>query len=159
MALHDNLYVLTKDVQTRLASKAGQTGFGYEARDVFFGDQQRIPRTPALCVEPGGKVRQLQGAPRRTEVTLSVYIIVYHYLVAQASVVREADDQLAETIEAFMHEAQNNQLLDTNSEPTVIDSMVTNVESGWMPKGNSLFRASRLAFEARTQVQLPMNTP
>lgn len=133
---------------------ANRTTLGLQ--DVFYGDQNRIPRTPAACVEPGGKSRTLNGMPRRTDLTLTAYVLVYHFRLATAEAVRLENDTLAEDIEAFLH--IDAQLKDTEGEAVVIDSMVTSIESGYQMKANSLFRASRLTFEARSQIQLPYST-
>lgn len=128
--------------------------------DVFYGDQERIPRVPALCVETGEKNRELNGAPRRTLVTLTFYLIVYHELVGNENVTRdtrEKVDKLAESIETLFH--QDGQMKDSVKDPDfpdqVIDSMVVLMEHGYQQKKNSLYRATRLTIQATSQVQLP----
>lgn len=153
MALIDSYVTLAQIIETKLKDNA--TPLGLAA--VYYGDQERIPFTPAVCIEPGGKNRRLNGAPRRTEVDLTCYIIVYLYNIASPEDVRLADDSLAEDIETLLH--TDAQLRDGSLVPQVIDSMVTSIESGFQPKRNSLFRASRLTFEARSQVLLPSNAP
>ena len=141
---------------TQALLEANKVALGLQV--VYFGDQARIPITPAACVEPGGKRRVLNGMPRRTEVTLACYVIVYHYNLKSPQDIREDVDDQAELIESFLH--MDAQLRDTNSEMRVIDSMVTDIDSGYSTKSrNSLFRASRLTFEARSQVLLPSSTP
>lgn len=151
MPLHDSYVQLAKDVQLRMEANMVTLGL----QDVFYGDQSRIPRTPAVCIEPGGKERVLNGMPRRTDVTLTVYLLVYHYQLTGPEAVRENNDNLAEDIEAVLH--LDAQFRDVGGAPTVVDSMVRNIESGVQAKTNSLFRASRLTFEARSQIQLPFN--
>lgn len=153
MAFHNSYLQLAKDIQARLEGQ--KVAFGLT--DVFYGDQDKIPRTPAICVEPGDKTRNLNGLPRRTEVNMTVYLILYHYQLESIQVVREDNDTLAEQIEDFLH--QDPQLRDNLGNATVIDSLVTRIESGYQQKRNSLFRASRMSFEARSQDQLPMSTP
>jgi hypothetical protein len=141
-----------KDVHDRL--EAAKVTLGIV--DVYYGDQQRIPRTPAVCVEPGGKTRELNGLPRRTAIRLTVYLIIYHYQLTGPEAIRENNDELAEDIEDFLHlDAQ----FRVGGDMTVISSLVTAVESGYQQNRNSLFRASRLTLEADSQEQLPMNTP
>jgi hypothetical protein len=150
MALHDSYAELAKDVHSRL--EAGAVALGLAA--VYYGDQDRIPVTPAVTVEPNGKDRRLNGLPRRTEVTLSCFIFVYHYRLDSPETIRSDNDELTEAVEAFLH--QDAPLRDSLGQGTVIDSMVTSIESGVMAKRNTLFRASRLTFEARSQMQLPI---
>lgn len=121
--------------------------------DVFYGDQERLPRTPAACVEPGEKQRELNGAPRRTMITFTNYVIVYHNPVKTATKIREEDDQRAEAIERFIH--ADPYFADNLGADQVIDSLVTSIESGYQMKNNTLYRASRLTIEARQQEQLP----
>lgn len=142
--LTDSLLTVSKYIETMLTTNQGPLGL----QDVFFGDQTRIPRTPAACVEPGDKNRTLNGIPRRTQVDFTIYIILYLYRVKDAEAVREESDLVAEAIETLIH-------TDARLGGHVIDSIVTSVESGYQQKGNSLFRASRLTIGARSQVQLP----
>lgn len=117
-------------------------------QDVFYGDQDFLPRSPAACVEPNNKKQELKGAPRRTEVTLSVYVIVYFSHIRDTEVNRRDADLLSEAIEAVLH-------LDAQCGGRVIHSMVTENASGWATKSSTPIRASRLSFEATTQAQLP----
>jgi hypothetical protein len=143
--LTDSLVTVSKYIETMLSTNA----VALNLDDVFYGDQQRIPRTPAACVESGEKRRTLKGAPRMTLVDITTYIIVYHYKLKSVQEIREDNDLLAEAIETLVHS-------DCKLGGYVIDSMVTSVESGYQMKGNSLFRASRLTIEARSQVLLPL---
>jgi hypothetical protein len=143
--LTDSLVTVSKYIETMLSSNA----VALNLEDVFYGDQQRIPRTPAACVESGEKRRALKGAPRMTLVDITTYVIVYHYKLKSVQEIREDNDLLAEAIETLVHS-------DCKLGGYVIDSMVTSVESGYQMKGNSLFRASRLTIEARSQVLLPL---
>lgn len=153
MPLNSSYLVLAKDIQARIT--AAKDTLGIDA--IYYGDQDRIPTTPTVCVEPGTKTRRLNGLPRRTEIDMTVYLIVYHYQIASTQVIRENNDSLAERLEDLLH--NDAQLRDANNEPTVSDSLVTSIESGYQQKRNTLFRASRLTFEARSQEQLPMYTP
>lgn len=124
---------------------------------VYFGDQDRIPVTPTACVEPGGKRRVLNGMPRRTEVNLTCYVLLYHYRLASPEDILKDLETQAELVESFLH--MDAQLKDNLNSPRVIHSMVTDIDTGYSTKRNSLFRASRLTFEATSQVLLPMSTP
>lgn len=117
-------------------------------QDVFYGDQNNIPRTPTACMDPGDKRRELNGAPRRTLVTLTNYIIVYHNKMQSTAKVRREDDLLAEAIEAVIHQ-------DGTMAGLVIHSMVTSIESGYLMRDRTMFRASRITVEATVQEMLP----
>lgn len=139
-----SLYVLSKWIETQLETNKAALGL----QDVFYGDQDRIPRTPAACVEPGEKRRELNGAPRRTMVTFVIYILVYHNPVKTVEAIRNDLTALAELIETLIHS-------DAQMGDNVIDSLVVQLEDGFLQRSNTLFRASRLTVEARQQVQLP----
>jgi hypothetical protein len=143
---NDSYVDMAKFLQNLLITRATDTGIA--ARDVYFGDQQNVPRTPSACIDPGGKTRTRNGDPRRTLVTLTNYIIVYHYEVKSLQDVREDADRLGETVEAIVHE-------DSFMGDSVLDSMVISVESGYLQRRNSMYRATRLTIEATAQTQLP----
>lgn len=142
----DSYHEVAKKLIEIVADNAATIGVG--VADIYYGDQNNIPRCPTVCVDPGDKKRELNGAPRRVMTTMTNYIIVYHNQVSSMQEVREDSDILGETIEALIH-------ADATLEGIVIDSMVTAVESGYLQRDRALFRASRLTVEARDQVQLP----
>jgi len=117
-------------------------------KDVYYADQNRIPRTPAVCVEPAEKTRELNGAPRRALTIMRVYILVYHNPITSSQVAAQETDSLTEALETVLH-------ADAHMNGTVIDSMVKTIEYGYAQRNNSLFRTSRLLFEARSQAILP----
>ena len=116
--------------------------------DVFWGDQDRIPRTPAVAIEPDSKSRMLDGAPRRTLVEARVVLLVYHAKVQDIQVTRKQADQFAEAVETLIH-------TDKNLGGLVIHGMVTDLESGYAYKSGTLFRTARLIYTATSKVSLP----
>lgn len=135
---------MVKYLETLLSNNA--TELGIEA--VYYGDQNKLPVTPAVCVESGNKQRELAGAPRVTKVTLTCYVIIYFDKVVNNSDNAEAADTLAESIEALIHK-------DSAMGDRVIDSLVVTLESGYQKKLDTLYRASRLTVEAHVKVILP----
>jgi hypothetical protein len=119
-------------------------------RDVFYGDQVRIPYSPAICVETGRKERALNGAPRRTEITLNVHLLVYHAPIEDGQVTRLQNDLLDEAIETLIHLEDNRTL-----GGLVVHGMVVAIEPGYQIKAGSTYRASRIDYQATSQVQLP----
>jgi hypothetical protein len=117
--------------------------------DVFYGDQRKIPRTPTVCVEPGGKDREYAGAPRAVMNTLELVILVYHMRIADVQSVREEVDTIAEDVEAFLHN-------DKTVNGLAIDSLVTSMDSGYAVRANTLFRTTRLTFQMRSKTYLPL---
>jgi len=118
--------------------------------DVFYGDQQKIAKTPIACVEPGMKRREENGAPRRYMNLMNTHIIIYHGQVQSTSQNQKVTDGIAESLQDLIH-------ADATLEGRCIDSVVRSVEPGYQTRGTSLFRASMLTVEARQQELLPSN--
>jgi hypothetical protein len=125
---------------------ANKTGLGVQ--DVWYGDQKKLPKTPALCVEPGTKERQLVGAPRQAQVILKVYVIAYSTSVRDEQVNRLEADEIAEGVENLLHS-------DAQMGGLVVHSMVTAFESGYVVRGAGLVRACRVTFSMLSKTLLP----
>lgn len=120
-------------------------------QDVYYGDQDNIPVTPVVCVEPDNKSRVLKRIGRGTDVSFTVYFLLYHSSIRDPQGNRRDADALAERLEELVH---NNE----RAGGLVVTSLVTRVESGYATKTNSIMRASRLTVEADSQHRLPMET-
>jgi hypothetical protein len=117
--------------------------------DVFYNDQDRIPRNPAVCVEPGSLTRELRGLPRMGRVELTITFIIYHNMVMDKQDAEMTNTLLAEAVELAVNQ-------DPKLGGLVIDGMVTRVEHGYMAKNRgSVYRASLLTYVATSQVMLP----
>jgi hypothetical protein len=119
------------------------------AMDVFYGDQDRIPRTPAVCVEPGEKNRELDGAPNMTRNTMDIFVLIYHNKMQEQQLTRLETDKLAEEIERRIH--QNLQL-----GGIIIHGFCVSNESGYTYKKDTLYRTARLTFRATSKTSLPV---
>jgi hypothetical protein len=126
--------------------ETNKASLGIEA--VYYGDQNRLPVTPALCVEPDAKQNTLKSALRVIAIEFKVYILIYHSSVTSPQDNRRAADALAEATETLIH-------ADRTLGGLVTHCMVDEVASGYVTKNNSLMRASRLSFSAISQNQLP----
>jgi hypothetical protein len=140
----DSLVTVSDAIVAKLEEHLEELGLN----DVFFGDQDLIPRSPAVCVEPGDKVRDLQGATRRTENVFTIYLLVYHSEVRSPQSNRRDADSLAEAIETLLHG-------DATLGGLVRHCYVIKIESGYSRKSNALMRSSRITFEARNMTMLP----
>lgn len=118
-------------------------------QDIYYGDQDKIPRQPA-CVEAGSKGQELNGAPRRTAVTMEVFVIVYHEKVADNEENQRKAELLAEAVEDLLHQ-------DSALDGLVIHSMVTSNEPGYVVRGGAQVKASRLTFQCTSQTMLPFS--
>lgn len=147
----DSNYVFTKKIQAIVEAVKEDLGIV----DIFYGDQQQIPRTPTVCVEANEKSRVLAGAPRRVLNELSCFVIIY-FSVVNDSVQSNSEgaDQLAETVEAEIHK-------DPTLGGLVIHSLVSRSEAGFqsrfMAGAITRFRASRLTVTGQSKTMLPMS--
>jgi len=141
------LTVLCDYTLDRLEANKATIGQGIE--DVFYGDQLMIPRTPTLCLEPDGKRRELQGVPRRTENTYTMYIILYVSEVQDTS--KNARDALVlgEAVEDFLH-------ADPTMNDLVVHSFCSELDPGYRTRQGTRYRACRITFQATNKTVLGM---
>ncbi len=143
----DSLLLVTNHLHTLL--NGYKANFTPAVADVFYGDQNQIPRTPAITVAASQKSRELAGAPRRILNTFEVFINIYFSNVRPIAVNHEEADQLAEAVEAKIHE-------DIVFGGLVINSLVVLNEAGFLNRDNSQFRGNRLIVRATSKTMLPM---
>lgn len=144
MALTDSSVTVAQYIQTMIDNNKASLGLA----DVWYGDQSLIPRTPSATVEAGPKQRMVTGAPRRTEVNIATYVMLY---VEKVQAVTSNDllaGQLGEQIETIIH---GDRTLGDN----VIHSLVTSLEPGFATRSGTPMRATRITVESLTQVLLP----
>jgi hypothetical protein len=146
MTLTDSIEATTEFTQAKITAAKADLGLA----DVWRGDQQKLPRYPACCVIAGPKNRELNGMPRKTLVTLEMYVQIYHGAVSDVQLNDTIATTLTEAVETLLH-------ADSTLGGLVIDSMVNNIEPGYANKAGTLVRATRLTFLATSQVLLPMN--
>jgi hypothetical protein len=144
MALTDNLMTFNQAVFNLIDTNQVALGLA----DVWFGDQDRNPTTPCVAVEPGPKNREFNGVPRRFEVTMDSYVLVYIERIQDTQ--QNVKDMLnvSEAVEGVLH--ANAQL-----GGLVVHSFVMTNEPGYATRGGTLVRASRITFRGVSQVQLP----
>lgn len=146
----DSFYVFAKKLQSIAENAKDDLGIA----DIWYGDQQQIPRTPTLCIVPDGKTRQIEGAPRRSRNNLKCYLVLYHSKVQDVQKNSEEVDQLAEALEAEVHK-------DPTLGGLVIHSLVSSIDAGEITRlvntTKTLFRASRLTVEGNSKTLLPMS--
>ena len=144
MPFTDSLVELTQYVFDKLTLVKNEL----EVVDIFYGDQDRIPRSPTLCVEPINLRRELAGATRRTNNIFLIYVLSYHSEVRSPQSNRKDSDKLAEAVATVLH-------ADPTMGTRVAHSYVIETVSGYQVKSNQMFRANRLTLEARNITQLP----
>lgn len=111
-------------------------------QDVWYGDQNLIPRYPAVAVEAGPFDRTLAGigGKGRTENRIRVLLLLYLAKIADVQVTKKQTDELAERIMDKLHE-------DITMGGLVIHGFVTTIEPGYATRGGTLMRTTRVTWE------------
>lgn len=116
--------------------------------DVFYGDQEEIARAVTVCVDPGEVLQTDLYGSRRALYTMKHYIMIYIKTVGSMAQNRRICDQVAEFLKDVVE-----------TEPTldglVIQSSVTEVRPGYVQRGQSILRSTRLIIESQYTKQLP----
>lgn len=118
-------------------------------QDVWFGEQNKIPRTPAACVVADRKARELVGVPRAVTNTFAVRIDLYVMKVQDVQVSDAEVVALADNVEVVLH-------ADLTFGGLVYSSLVVSNEQGVFNKGQTNYRSARLVLELQSRTQLPM---
>jgi hypothetical protein len=149
------LTVVAKRLQVLLTTKIDDVNF-YDPpiKKVYYGDQERIPEVPSICIEPSTKLRSWPPKPNlMSDNQLEVDILIYHSGGDKLSEdVKYESDRLAETVEEYL--LQFVTLPDADGNPLVIHSGIVTHEPGYYRRQNSLFHGSRLLWRGITKTQL-----
>jgi hypothetical protein len=121
---------------------------GIQAADVWQGDQQNIPRSPAVCVEPGPQRRELIGAMRQTAVNTDIILMVYVGKVQDVEINQRDAVDAGQKVQDVLHEH-------STVGGMAIHSFVTDLDPGYATRAGDLWRAVRLVFNIQTQELLP----
>jgi len=120
-------------------------------KDVYYGDQAAIPRTPCATVEISSADREYNQTGMQTNRVVQVTILVYHGLLADVQKLKKQLDEYTQEVEDTLH-------VDNTLGGLVISGIVTSIESGIIGSGmagprslgvgNVQFYAHRLIWEA-----------
>lgn len=146
MTLSDSLFTFADTTYNLIVTNA----VTLDLADVFWGDQDKIPRTSAACIEPVMKTRELAGVPRRTDVPMELYVMVYHAKIQDVQVTTRECVIQAEAIETLLHQ-------DAQMGGLFIHTLVTAIEPGFARRTATLFRSTRITFTALSKVSLPQS--
>lgn len=150
-SITDSVDVITQYVIDRLRTNAAllktTTNVVVDPQDIYYGDQEKFPRTPSVCVDPGNRQRTLQGVSFRTDNNFTIYILVYHAKIQDNQVTRKESQQISEAIETLLH---NDPQLGGN----VIHSFCSLNESGYVYRTNTMYRTNRITFEPYSKTRL-----
>lgn len=145
VAPSDRLDVVTNAVyQTVLTNK---TPLGLQ--DVWFGEQNKIPRLPAVCVMGDTRQREDRGAPRLVTNTFSVRCDLYVVKVEPTESMHQQVLTLADDLEVVLH-------ADLTFDGVVLGSLVRSSEIGIADKSGTRYHTARLTLELVNRTMLPM---
>jgi hypothetical protein len=147
----DSVDTVTQYVIDKLKANAAvlktSTNVVVDPQDIYYGDQEKFPRTPSICVDPGNRARILQGVSYRTDNNFVLYIYVYHAKVQDNQITRKEVQQISEAIETLLHS-------DPQLGGIVIHSFCTLNESGYVYRQNTMYRTCRITFEPYSKTKL-----
>jgi len=123
------------------------TGVYLGADDVYYGDQDKFPRSPSVCVDPNNRQRTLQGVSFRTDNNFALYILVYHAKIQDNQLTRKEVQQISEAIETLLHQ-------DPQLGGNVIHSFCSLNESGYVYRQSTMYRTNRITFEPYSKTRL-----
>lgn len=147
MTLTTKTSVVTQAIIDLLEANSVSLGL----KQVFYGDEELIPKYPSVGVDPGPLRRNYTGESLRTDNNFTVYLMVYHGAIRSAQITRKAADVLAETIVDLLH---TNVRLGEGSAQLLIDSLVTVTEPGFAKRGNELLQTTRIQWTGYNKTAL-----
>jgi hypothetical protein len=147
---------ITQAVFNILQNAAEDLGIGSNADnvpDVFYGDQKLIPRTPAICVEPGPMRRNLKGAtgPYPTmDNQFNLVIMCYLYSLAGNIQALEINkDLFLDQVQDVLHADYKLSGSPGTTEPgLVIWSHCESIDPGYTIRSGVLMRCGRISWTA-----------
>lgn len=150
MSLVSDLDVVATLLYNKLQDNATALGIN----GVYYGDQARVPTTPAVCVDPDNKIQRYKGAsPALLDAELNFLLVLYYAVIQSAQDNLLGALQMASKVEHFLY--QDRQLLDDQGVPQVISLYCPTVEAGVATKANSVMRAVRIHVQVKTNNRMP----
>lgn len=126
--------------------EASQNTWALQA--VYLGDQERIPFSPTICVEPGPKTRELAGVPRRTNTLLTVYVLIYHGEISDGRDVMDKNQTLVESVVAALD-------ADDTQGDKLVHGYCSEIAPGYVKKTGKLMQGTRITYTGVIREQLP----
>lgn len=124
----------------------------WQVEDIWLGDQNLLPHTPAACVIVGPQERTLVGAPRQVEAIHEVGILVYHCRLQDSQI---TEDECNKRAEAIVQSLNLDAQLGDSDDYLVIHGMVVKVEPGYIAKDSgNWYRSSRITWSGKSRFLL-----
>jgi hypothetical protein len=144
--------IVAGKIKDFLESQKDQLG----VQQVFYGDQQRIPQSPVVCVEPAIVDRPLTGTSYTTTNSFTISIIVYHTSMDGIEKILRVTDEITERVADALNleSTAPNFGGGTQLDGKVISGHVVRLEHGYRTLNDRLMRANRLVWEGITKTPL-----
>ncbi len=138
------------DVVQHIVDKLNADHEPGDLQEVFYGDQPRIPNTPAAAVMAGQLERsmELSGAGSWYTLTFTSYIMLYHGLLADLQTLTKATDQLSSTLQATLN--GDRKMVDDSGDAQAIHSFVQQSDPGFADR-KALFVVHRMSHIIRSR--------
>jgi len=114
---------------------------------VYYGDEEKIPRTPAITVAGIAKTRELAGTGHQTLNSFEVVMTIFHAKYGSVQVNRQECDKFAEEVEEFLHS-------DRRLGGELIHSFVSRVEPGYVARGEQILAGTRITWQGLSKTRL-----
>jgi hypothetical protein len=116
--------------------------------DTFYGDQELLPHTPAICVIPSVKTREFQGASLMTLNIFEIMVMVYFDKVTDVQQNLHSCATLSDAVETFIHG-------DLTLGGNVTSVLCTQSELGITTRQGALMVAARQMYRAQSKTRFP----
>lgn len=114
--------------------------------DVWYGDQQLIPRTPAVTIEPGRVDTTLNNTGMQATHEFEVELLVYHSELLEVNTTRLECIQLGESIRDLLNS-------DKQMDGHVVHGHVSRFEPGYATR-QVLLQAVRLTWNGMSKTRI-----
>lgn len=116
--------------------------------NIYYGDQEKFPEVPAICVDPGTRPRRLEGVSYRSHNDFNIYIMFYFAKVDQSNQdTRKQIQQIAEAAETLIHQ-------DPQFGGLLIHGFCELNESGYTYRAGTMYRSNRVTFSGYSKTRL-----
>ena len=107
-AMGKHLEAVLEDARLDLRTEDDQPAYAA----VKYGEPRVIAEWPTVTVQPQGKSRELKGT-RKFHLQFTIWVVLYHGLVADTFEIQDATHERAERVETFLNSDQKWNFVDT----------------------------------------------
>lgn len=140
------------DIADRIVEILEDNKLDLDLEEVYFGNQNLVPRTPAIMVDPNEIVRTLRQTGHVTENIMEIEMM-YFYASNKGNEVNTREALLgAEAVADLLN--SHPKLTTTDGNDLVINGYVTRISSGFVTRRNTIYTAARLLWNGQSRTRL-----